>query len=119
MTKRNIIVIGTSVGGVETLSELNSQLPKKLDAAIFVVMHIGAESALPSILSRSGNLPAVAAEHNKSYKHGCIYCAPPHHHLVIKDHVTVLTRGPRENGHRPSVDVLFRSAAREHRSKVI
>jgi len=119
MTKRNVIVIGTSAGGVEALCELNKHLPENLDASVFVVMHIGAETMLPEILSRCGNLPAVAAEHEKRYKHGCIYCAPAQQHLSIKDGVTVLSRGPRENGHRPAVDVLFRSAARAHRSKVV
>jgi len=119
MTKRNIIVIGTSAGGVEALCELAKHLPKELDASIFVVMHIGAETMLPQILSRCGNLPAVIAEHGKHYQSGCIYCAPPHCHLSIKDHTTLLMRGPRENGHRPSIDVLFRSAARAHRSKVV
>src|SRR5262249_7246928 len=119
MTKRNIIVIGTSSGGLETLCELNKHLPKDLDASVFVVMHIGTETLLPKLLSRCGNLPAVPAEHEKRYQRGCIYCAPAHCHLSIKDHLTVLTRGPRENGHRPAADVLFRSAARTHRSKVI
>jgi two-component system chemotaxis response regulator CheB len=118
-SKRNIVVIATSAGGVNALCELTKHLPKDLDASIFVVMHIGASSALPEILSRCGNLPAVAAQNNERYKVGCIYVAPPHCHLSIKDHVTVLTRGPRENGHRPAADVLFRSAARVHRSKVI
>jgi two-component system chemotaxis response regulator CheB len=119
MTKHNIIVIGTSAGGVEALCELNEHLPANLDASVFVVMHIGSDTMLPEILSRCGNLPAVIARHKKRYKHGCIYCAPANCHLSIKDHATVLIRGPRENGHRPAVDVLFRSAARAHRSKVV
>ena len=119
MPKRNIIVIGASAGGVEALCELSKNLPKDLDASIFVVMHIGTESVLPQILSRCGTLPAVCAANGKRYQRGCIYCAPAHHHLSIKDHVTVLSHGPRENGHRPAIDVLFRSAAREHRSKVV
>jgi two-component system chemotaxis response regulator CheB len=119
MTKRNIIVVGASTGGVETLCELNKHLPAGLDASVFVVMHIGTVTMLPKILSRCGNLPAVTAEDGKRYERGCIYCAPAQCHLSLKDHVTVLTRGPRENGHRPAVDVLFRSAARAHRSKVV
>jgi len=119
MNKRNIIVIGTSAGGVDALCALNEHLPKDLDASIFVVMHVGSTTVLPEILTKCGNLPAVPAKNEQRYKRGCIYCAPAHCHLVIKDHKTVLTRGPRENGHRPAIDVLFRSAARVHRSKVI
>jgi two-component system, chemotaxis family, protein-glutamate methylesterase/glutaminase len=119
MTKRNIIVVGTSAGGVQALCELTKNLPEGLDASIFVVMHIGRETMLPKILSDCGNLPAVIAEHGKQYKAGCIYCSPANCHLSIKDHTAVLARGPRENGHRPAIDVLFRSAAREHRSKVV
>ena len=117
--KRNIIVIGTSAGGVEALCELTRNLPRDLDASVFVVMHIGSDSLLPEILTRCGNLPAIAAPHNKPYKRSCVYVAPSQHHLSIKNGVTMLSRGARENGHRPAVDVLFRSAARAHRSKVI
>jgi two-component system chemotaxis response regulator CheB len=117
--KRNIIVIGASSGGVDALCELVIHLPQELDASLFVVMHLGATSVLPQILSRCGTLPAVSAENNKRYQRGCIYCAPPDCHLSIKDHKTVLTRGPRENGHRPAADVLFRSAARVHRERVV
>ena len=119
MTKRNIIVIGTSAGGVDALCELTRNLPKDLDASVFVVMHIGTTSVLAQILSTCGNLPAISAEHDQRYQRGCIYVAPPERHLAIKDHMIVLSRGPRENGHRPAVDVLFRSAAREHREKVV
>jgi two-component system chemotaxis response regulator CheB len=112
-------VIGTSAGGVDALCALNQHLPKELNASIFVVMHVGAATILPQILTRCGNLPAVPAKHEEHYKRGCIYCAPAYCHMIIKDHMTMLTRGPRENGHRPAIDVLFRSAARVHRSKVI
>ena len=119
MNKRDIIVIGTSAGGVEALCKLTKHLPNKLHASIFVVLHIGDQTMLPDILTSCGNLSAVSAVDNQRYQMGRIYCAPANHHLLIKDQVTVLTRGPRENGHRPAVDVLFRSAARVHRSKVV
>jgi two-component system, chemotaxis family, protein-glutamate methylesterase/glutaminase len=117
--KRNVIVVGASAGGVEALCDLVKNLPKQLDATLFVALHVGTESILPEILSRCGRLPAIRAADKKQYKRGCIYVAPPQHHLLIKNGVTVLSRGPRENGHRPAIDVLFRSAAREHRSRVI
>lgn len=117
--KRNIVVIAASSGGVDALCELAIHLPRTLDAAVFIVMHVGATSALPQILSRCGTLPAVSAKNNKRYEAGHIYCAPPDCHLSIKDQKTMLTHGPRENGHRPAADVLFRSAARVHRSKVV
>jgi two-component system chemotaxis response regulator CheB len=119
MTKRNIIVVGTSAGGVEALCEMTKHLPKDLDASIFIVMHVGDRTMLPEVLSRCGNLPAVCAQHEKRYERGCIYCAPAQHHLSIRNGKTFLSRGPRENGHRPAIDVLFRSAARIHRSRVV
>src|SRR5438045_4503576 len=117
--KRDIIVIGASAGGVSALCELIKNLPRALEASIFVVMHIGSKSYLAEILSRCGNLVAVAAENGKPYQHGCVYIAPPDFHLAIEDGVTVLSRNLRENGHRPAIDVLFRSAARAHHSKTI
>jgi two-component system chemotaxis response regulator CheB len=61
MIKHNIIVVGTSAGGVQTLCELTKYLPEDFDASIFVVMHIGSETMLPEILSRRGSVPAVTA----------------------------------------------------------
>lgn len=119
MTKRNIIVIGASAGGIDALCELIKHLPQDLDASIFVVMHVGDRSFLAEVLNRCGSLPAVRAGHEQAYERGRIYCAPAQHHLSIKNGKTILSRGPRENGHRPAIDVLFRSAARTHRSKVI
>jgi len=104
---------------VEALCALTTHLPEDLNASIFVVMHVGAVSMLPKILDRCGKLPVISAANKKPYKRGCVYVAPAQHHLLIKNGMTVLSRGPRENGHRPAVDVLFRSAARTHRSRVV
>ena len=70
--KRNIIVIGASSGGVDALCELAIHLPAELDASLFVVMHLGATSALPQILSRCGTLPAVSAKNDKRFEHGYV-----------------------------------------------
>src|SRR3982751_3495991 len=77
MGKRDIVVIGTSAGGVEALQELVQHLPADYPGAIFVVMHIGPGSILPEILSRAGKIQALPAAHNTRYQRNRIYVAPP------------------------------------------
>ena len=113
MNARDIIVIGTSAGGLEALKELVAQLPADFPATIFVVRHTSQdiETILPRILERSGHLTSTLASGNEYFKRGHIYCAPSRHHMVIEDDRLRLTKGPKENGFRPAVDPLFRSAA--------
>lgn len=116
----DIIVIGASAGGVEALADLVQRLPADLPAAVFVVLHIPAygNSVLPSILSRRGPLPAHHPKDGEEIRHRRIYVAPPDHHLIVRDGTVHITRGPMENGHRPAVDTLFRSAARTYGPRV-
>jgi two-component system chemotaxis response regulator CheB len=107
------IVIGASAGGLEPLREVVAQLPADLPAPVFAVMHLPANhrSYLPHILSQTGPLPALHPEDNTRIEAGYIYVAPPDHHLLIDDSFVAVKRGPKENGFRPSIDALFRSAA--------
>lgn len=118
---RDLVVIGASAGGVETLKRVVAGLPEDLPATICIVLHIAPDSpsALASILERAGSLPCHAARDGDPLDPGVILVAPPDHHLVIEDRRVRVTMGPRENGHRPAVDVLFRSAAAERDGRVI
>lgn len=108
-----IIVIGASAGGVQALQEVAARLPSGLEAAVCVVLHTlpTRQSWLPEILGRAGPLTAVHAEDGDRIDNGCIYVAPPDRHLLFHDGSLRVVRGPKENLHRPSIDVLFRSAA--------
>ncbi len=113
MPKQDIFVVGASAGGVEALQQLVSQLPADFPGALFIVLHIPprAQSYLPQILGRSSRLPVIHAPDGSKIEHGQIYVAPPDHHLLIeRDHVH-LSLGPKEQHHRPCINVLFRSAA--------
>ncbi|MEV6283257.1 chemotaxis protein CheB [Kribbella sp. NPDC051770] len=112
-TSRDLVVIGASAGGVEALRSLVSQLPADLPAAVLVVLHLpaGSTSVLATILDDAGRLPAEPAEHGAPIHRGRLYVAQPDHHLLLDGDRQVMSSGPTENGHRPAVNALFRSAA--------
>ncbi|MFI5956677.1 chemotaxis protein CheB [Cryptosporangium sp. NPDC051539] len=121
MPGRPLVVIGASAGGVESLRAVVRGFPPDLPASVLVVLHTspGGTSVLGSILDRSGPLPATTVKDGDHLRTGHIYVAPPDHHLTVSDGHCVLSRGPRENGHRPAIDPLFRSAVRVHGSAVV
>jgi two-component system chemotaxis response regulator CheB len=96
-------------------------LPANLPAALFVVLHIPAQSPslLPTILNRVGPLPAEHPADGAAIEHGRIYIAPPDHHLLIEPGRVRVVRGPKENRHRPAVDPLLRTAALAYGPRVV
>lgn len=110
-----IVVVGTSAGGLSALVSLVQQLADNFPAPLLVVMHISADASgdvLLKALNKHSKLKCKHAENKEKLKIGYIYLAPSDHHLMVEKNGTLLvTKGAQENRSRPGIDPLFRSAA--------
>jgi len=116
------IVIGTSAGGVEALSVLLPSLPEGLRAAVLVVLHLPRErpSLLVDIFTPKCRLPVREAEDKEPIERGVVYFAPPDYHLLVDSGPRVaLSADEPVNFSRPSIDVLFESAADIYGARLI
>ena len=116
------IVIGTSAGGVEALSVLLPSLPEGLRAAVLVVLHLPRErpSLLVDIFTPKCRLPVREAEDKEPIEPGVVYFAPPDYHLLVDNGPRVaLSADEPVNFSRPSIDVLFESAADIYGARLI
>lgn len=116
-----LFVIGASHSGLQALCALLADLPANFPAPVFIVQHAAREghSRLPELLAKAGPLPASHPRPGESIRPGHIYVAPPDHHMLVRPKYVWLSRGPRENHTRPSVDPLFRSAALAYGTAVV
>ncbi|WP_432710624.1 chemotaxis protein CheB [Pedobacter sp.] len=118
-----VIVVGTSAGGLDALVSLIKQLPANFPAPILVVMHLSADvtgNYLLDAIQNNGQLPCKYAEDQEVLIAGQVYFAPSDHHLMIGNKGNILvTKGAQENRSRPGIDPLFRSAAVAFRNRVI
>ncbi|MBD2077222.1 chemotaxis protein CheB [Phormidium sp. FACHB-592] len=121
MPGHDIIVIGTSAGGLKALGTILGALPPNLDATLFIVRHLAADqpSILPQILADVGSLPVSHPTDGEAIQTGHIYVAPPDYHLLVNQGSMRVVRGPQENRFRPAIDALFRSAARAYGARVV
>jgi two-component system chemotaxis response regulator CheB len=120
-THRDLVVVGGSAGGVDALKRFVAALPADLPAAVCVTLHLasGAPSMLPGILARGSAIRVEAAVDGAPLEDGVVYVSQPDAHLVVVDDRIVLGQGAKENGNRPSVDVLLRSAAVARGTRVV
>ena len=108
------VAIGASAGGIEVLSVLLSSLPASCRASVIIVVHIPRErpSLLPDVFGAKCALPVREAEDKEPVQPGTVYFAPPDYHLLV-DRGPAFALSSDEPVHfsRPSIDVLFDSAA--------
>lgn len=121
MASRDVFVVGASAGGLDPLLRLVGGLPRDLPAAVLVAVHTPPDgpNLLPGLLATRGPLPVAHAIDGEAIAPGRVYVAPPDHHLLVRQGTVEVTRGPRENGHRPAVDALFRTASRAYGPRVV
>ncbi|GAA0513444.1 chemotaxis protein CheB [Pigmentiphaga sp. GD03639] len=108
------IAIGASTGGIEALSELLPALRDGLPATVAVVLHIAPaqRSMLAALFAGRCALPVVEADDKQPAEAGHVYFAPPDYHLQAEgDRTWSLTQDEPVNHSRPSIDVLFETAA--------
>lgn len=108
------IVIGVSAGGMQALSTILPELPKDFSLPLIVVQHIqeGSKSGLSKYLDRISKILVKEADEKELIRPGTVYLAPASYHLLIEEDRTFsLSVDPRVNYARPSIDVLFESAA--------
>jgi len=122
LSRREAIVIGASAGAVDALATLLPALPEKLSAPVFIVVHVPPDrnSILPELFGAKCRLPVREAEDKECIEPGTVYFAPPDYHLQVElDKTLSLSSDEPILFSRPSVDVLFQTAADSYGDKLI
>jgi two-component system, chemotaxis family, protein-glutamate methylesterase/glutaminase len=122
MASADAIVIGASAGGVDALSALLPALPRGYRGSVLVVLHLPRErpSLLVDIFGPKCALPVREAEDKEPVAPGTIYFAPSDYHLLVDQGPELaLSADAPVNFSRPSIDVLFESAAEVYRRRLL
>lgn len=117
-----VVVIGTSAGGIKALKEILPHLPEDYFVPIIIVLHIpeGQPSLLPEIFESKLKLKVKEADEKETFQAGTVYFSPPGYHLLIENNKTFsLTIEEAVHFSRPSIDVLFESAAESYGDSVV
>lgn len=117
-----LVVIGGSWGGFDALCELLSTLPKHTSVPFVVALHRSPRSndgRLERMLAEAVQLDVVTVEDKTQLEPGCVHLAPADYHLLIEDGSLALSTEALVQYSRPSIDVLFDSAAEEYAAGVV
>jgi len=116
------VVIGASAGGVEALTLLLPALPTTFRPALFIVLHLPRErpSLLVNIFARRCARPVREADDKEPVEPGTVYFAPPDYHMLLeKNRQIALSADEPVHFSRPSIDVLFESAAEVYGERLL
>ena len=114
MSAERLVAIGSSWGGLDAVGELLASLPERFPAAVAIAQHRAIDSeegALAGLLARRSAIPVRDAEDKDAILAGNAYLAPPDYHLLVEEDGFALSVDERVHHARPSIDVLFESAA--------
>jgi two-component system, chemotaxis family, protein-glutamate methylesterase/glutaminase len=118
-----LVAIGASYGGLYALMELLGQLTTDFPSPIAIVQHRAADDGddqrLGDVLTRYSALPVKDADHGETIEPSRVYLAPPDYHLLVDAGRFELTVDDEVHHSRPSIDVLFESAARAYGGDVV
>lgn len=118
----NIVVIGTSAGGILALKEILLSISKPLSCPVVVVMHRlkNVQSKIHEVLQHSTSMRVKEAEDKEALQPGIIYIAPSNYHLLVERDKTIsLNVSEKVNFSRPSIDVTFFSIGEVYGMNVI
>jgi len=116
-----LVVVGTSTGGLHALTRLLSTMPGTFRLPILIVQHRSKDSdeRLSGLLRVASQIPVSEAEDKEPLRGPGVYLCPPDYHLLVEaDSLALSTEEPVAYS-RPSIDVLFESAAYSHGNAVI
>ena len=121
MTQYSIVVIGTSWGGLAALTELLGAMPADFPVPIAVVQHRSKESErlLPQLLQDATDLKVCEMDDKDPLLPGTVHLAPANYHALIDEGLVTLTVEDPVRFSRPSIDLLFISAADTYRAATI
>ena len=122
MSGYDICVIGSSWGGLQALEVILGALPASLDFAIAIVQHRSPDapdSGLPSYYEKRTSLQVQSVEDKDEIQPGRVYIAPPDYHLIVEPGAFSLSVDDAVQFSRPSIDVLFETAADTYRARTI
>jgi len=110
---RRLVAIGASAGGFQALSLILGRLPAEFAGSIAIVQHRRPDesSLLAELMGQRSNLPVLEPNHGTPLKPGHVYVAPADYHLLVEPGALSLSVDPHVNCSRPSIDMLFESAA--------
>ncbi len=116
------ITVGTSLGGFRALEVILLGLPRGFGVPILIVQHLdpNSDGLVPSLLSEKCAIRIKEADDKEAIESGTVYVAPPNYHLLVEpDRTLSLSIDEKENYSRPSIDVLFESAAEAYKGSLI